>query len=156
MKSWESWLELRFLRGNQNTVVAAVLGQDCVSAFPPRHPGGGPGSELSMTPKGALSQHLGPWPPMCHCLAFRVVVCQSPSSSLGSALPLLSLDNLTAPCLLPSHCWHLVSTSSLPLPALSLTLVGTCQVTCPRHYGDNWDGVSLAILLPMPGSVPGV
>lgn len=101
--------------------MAAVLGQDCVSAFPPRHPGGGPGSELSMTPKGALSQHLGPWPPMCHCLAFRVVVCQSPSSSLGSALPLLSLDTLQLRAFslptagiwyLPALCPYLLS----PLP----------------------------------------
>lgn len=63
-KSWESWLELRFLRGNQNTVMPALLGQDCVSAFPTRHPGEGPGSELSVTPKGALPQHPGPWRPM--------------------------------------------------------------------------------------------
>lgn len=37
--------------------------------------------------------------------------------------------------LLPSHCWPLVSASS----ALSLTLVGTCQATCPRRCGDEGD-----------------
>lgn len=118
----------------------------CLSSPPP---GEGPGSGLSVTPEGALG---------LPCItSFFPSGGMSIPELLPGLCPFVALPgHLTALCLLPSHCWHLLSTNSLPLPALSLTLVGTCQVTCPRRYGDNWDGVSLAVLFPMPGSVPGV